>query len=269
MDNPRPDGETLLDICDVRRQALDPDVWLDYYASVGVHDPIKQGLLPFRVWQIYDGMVHALERRSVTKFVCAAGVLAHYVGDACQPLHLSIYADGDPNKTETRTIHHRNGAVEETQVKAGQGVHGAYEDDMINHHIGEIFAGLQSLPAAKLRRIRNGRDAAWETITLMRDTHDAIPPAGLVNTYIDTKNEAPTLRASKLWDAYGNDTIDVLGSGIETLASLWLSAWKQADAEHSNLKLTKISQEAITMTIANRAFLRSYTLGQIGARLRV
>jgi hypothetical protein len=267
MDQPGPDGRTLLDICTNRNQALDPEIWLSYYASIGANDPIHQGLLPFRVWQIYDGMVDALERRSVTKFVCAAGVLAHYVGDACQPLHISVYADGDPSKTETRTIQHRNGKVEHQQVKAGQGVHAAYEDDMINRHIGEIFAGLQSLPTVKPRQIKSGRAAAWETIKLMRETHDTIPPEDLVKSYISVENRPPGARAAALWQLYGNDTITVIGNGIETLASLWLSAWRQGGAENDGLKLTQISQEAITNTISNRSFLRSYTLDQIGAHL--
>jgi hypothetical protein len=35
----------------------------------------------------------------VESFVCAAGIMSHYVGDACQPLHISFMFDGDPNDT--------------------------------------------------------------------------------------------------------------------------------------------------------------------------
>jgi hypothetical protein len=59
----------------------------------------------------------------------------------------------------------------------------------------------------------------------------------------------------------------VIGNGIETLASLWLSAWKQAGSENDGLKLTEISQDAITNPISKRSFLRSYTLEQIGGHL--
>ena len=44
-------------------------------------------------------------------FLCAAGVLAHYIGDACQPLHISYLHDGDPEQPTTRTVHHRNGTT--------------------------------------------------------------------------------------------------------------------------------------------------------------
>jgi hypothetical protein len=42
--------------------------------------------LPFRVWQIYKKMVEFVAAGDVASFVAAGGILAHYVGDACQPL---------------------------------------------------------------------------------------------------------------------------------------------------------------------------------------
>ena len=40
-----------------------------------------------------DGRVRAAAQKLVD-FVCAAGILAHYIGDACQPLHTSQLHDG-------------------------------------------------------------------------------------------------------------------------------------------------------------------------------
>jgi len=268
MDQPGPDGRTLLDICKSRTRALKPQVWMDYYASVGVTNRMNQGLVPFRVWQIYDGMLDAIAARSVTDFVCAAGVLAHYVGDACQPLHISIYADGDPNKKETRTIHHRDGTTTEKQVAVGEGVHSAYEDDMVNRHVADIFAGVQSLPAAKLPRVRSGGGAAWDTINLMRRTHDTIPPQNLVATYVKVEDDTPANTATELWRVYGADTVAVIGDGVRTLAGLWISAWSQAHGDGAKLDLGLIPQDAITKTVLKRTFLPSLTLDKIGTQLR-
>jgi hypothetical protein len=267
MDRPGPDGRTLLDICTSRRRALQPQVWLDYYESIGVKNPIEQGLLPFRVWQIYDGMVDAVGRRSVTQFVCAAGVLAHYVGDACQPLHISIYSNGDPDKKETRTVSHRDGTTTETHVAVGSGVHTAYEDDMVNRHVGDIFLGVQSLPHARLPRVRSGGGAAWDTIKLMRRTVETIPPPDLVATYAKVENDTPANAAKELWNVYGQDTIEVIGDGVRTLAGLWLSAWREAGGDDAKLDLGLISQATITKTVLKPSFLRSYTLDKIGANL--
>jgi len=249
MDAPDANGKTLLDVCAERRRAIDPAEWLAYYERIGVHNALDQGLLPFRVWQLYGAMVDALTRRSVTQFVCAAGVLAHYVGDACQPLHISMYHDGYPDGP-------------------GEGVHSAYEDDMVNRHVGDIFAGLQSLPVASTPRVRSGADAAWSTIGLMKRTYKAIDPRKLVDAYVALANDPPSVVTRALWTAYGTATIGVMGDGVATLAGLWLSAWKQAGADALPLNLGAIRHSSITSQIKNADFVRSYTLERIGKQLR-
>ena len=144
MDHPNSTGETLLDVASDRRRAVDPAVWLEHYTDLGV-GRFDQGLLPFRVWQIYDAMIAALRRRSSRLFLCAAGVLSHYIGDACQPLHISMWHDGDPNKTERRQVR-VHGQLVERDVAQGAGVHAAYEDDMVNHHVGEILPACSRCP---------------------------------------------------------------------------------------------------------------------------
>src|SRR6185503_2557605 len=95
------DGKTLLDLT-LDAGFIDPDKWDAFYSSVKdilSGDPISakhRGLLPFRVWQIFNDMVRFVKAGKVAEFVCAAGVLTHYVGDACQPLHISFLHDGDP-----------------------------------------------------------------------------------------------------------------------------------------------------------------------------
>jgi hypothetical protein len=63
----------------------------------------------------------------------------------------------------------------------------------------------------------------------MRHAFDTIPPRELVNMYVDVEDLPPSQRAAKLWEAYGDATIDVMGQGATALASLWLSAWQTAD----------------------------------------
>jgi len=101
MDQPGPDGKTLLELCQ-DPAFVDPDKWNVFYDSVKdllKDDDIKpqhRGLLPFRVWQIFDKMTDFAKDGDARRFLCAAGVLTHYIGDACQPLHISYLHDGDP-----------------------------------------------------------------------------------------------------------------------------------------------------------------------------
>jgi hypothetical protein len=95
MDQPDPGNgnKTLLQLCKDENN-IDPNFWLGYYARVG---DTERGLLPFRVWQFFDEMVDAANHKDATRFVAAAGICAHYVGDACQPLHISYMFNGEPN----------------------------------------------------------------------------------------------------------------------------------------------------------------------------
>src|SRR5262249_24786943 len=139
MDQEGEDGKTLLELTE-DDSYIDPDKWQAYYN--GITDILsgeriaekRRGLLPFRVWQIFDGMCDFVEAGQEAKFVCAAGVLTHYIGDACQPLHISYLHDGDPNDPVTHTFSKGKKAGQREERPKGQGVHSAYEDKMIFDH---------------------------------------------------------------------------------------------------------------------------------------
>src|SRR5262249_294742 len=88
--DPKNANKTFLKLCEDPAKVA-PDFWLQYYANVG---DTQRGLLPFRVWQFFDDMKEAAANRDVTRFVALAGTCAHYVGDACQPLHCSFMFNG-------------------------------------------------------------------------------------------------------------------------------------------------------------------------------
>src|SRR5262249_23137930 len=95
------DGKTLMSMTQAPTD-LDPQTWHEFYSAIQT-EPAHEGALPFRVWQMYDEMVADVAAGRVPEFVCTAGVLAHYVGDACQPLHVSRFHHGygiDPGSTD-------------------------------------------------------------------------------------------------------------------------------------------------------------------------
>jgi hypothetical protein len=85
--------------------------------------------------------------------------MAHYVGDACQPLHGSVLADGFPDRR-------------------GKGVHSVYESSMIDHHATEIVAGLQAaLPGTpRPAAVSTGQQAAVAVVELMDRAAKAVDP---------------------------------------------------------------------------------------------
>jgi hypothetical protein len=276
MDQKDDHGTDLLTLCEDPAN-IDPDVWDRFYDSV--HDlltdeeiaPEHRGLLPFRVWQIFDAMVGFASEGQAAEFVCAAGVLTHYVGDACQPLHISYLHDGDPLRAVTHVVHHQNGSEEEKKQPLGMGVHSAYEDDMVNAHRSDILDGLAETPQARADElIADGFGAARATVALMRATFQLLPPPAIVEAYLANQDahRPRKARIEDFWRKFGLKTIKAMQDGTHLLAVLWESAWEAGDGE-SAVRSTKALTEDKAMEIcADRDFLPSLPIGGIGAKLQ-
>ena len=259
MDQPRPgDKKTLLELCD-----SDPDQYVTVREWQTYYDAVKdksRGLLPFRVWQIWDAMAGA---RDIESFVCAAGIVAHYVGDSCQPLHISYCFNGDPDHkvpAPAKGSHSGDG-----EVPAGTGVHSAYEDGMVNAHISDINQGLESSghrPA--LPQVASGHDAAKAVVKLMKSTFDAIKPMDIVNKYIalQKKHLKPRQIADALWTEFGDDTVTIMRDGAWFLALVWQSAWDAGNrGAMGSPKL--LPQQSMIDLYTNPNFLPSHTIDTI------
>jgi hypothetical protein len=266
------DGLDLLELCKDENN-VDPTVWNSFYDSVEdllSGKPIERkhrGLLPFRVWQIFDEMVKFAHAGKRGEFVCAAGVLCHYLGDGCQPLHISYLYDGDPLQATTHTVHHRYGTMENKQVALGAGCHSAYEDGMVNANREKILAGLDKTKTVQAKkRVENGFQAALKTIELMRTTFERLPPSDIVSAYVvfdKPKKELPAY----LWRKFGHETISCMQDGTHLLAVLWESAWAAGEGETRVKSTAAISEDEAMEICAPQNFLRSFAVDEIGAFL--
>jgi hypothetical protein len=272
MDQPGPGGKSLLDLTE-DDAFIDPDKWESFYSSVTdmlSGKPISaehRGLLPFRVWQIFDAMVDFAGQGLAKEFVCAAGVLTHYVGDACQPLHISYLHDGDPLRPYEYTYSKGKKAGQSELRPLGQGVHSAYEDTMVNDNRAAILDGLTQTPTTNSgERLRSGFEAAKATIALMRATFELIPPADLVQFYIDHGSNAHKASGA-LWQRYGQRTVQVMQNGTHLLARLWESAWAVGNGDRKIKKAIPIDPDEAMDLVANPQFLPSTTINKIGSLL--
>lgn len=271
MDQPS-NGIDLLTLCEDPAN-VDPDIWNDFYNSVEdllAGGPISfehRGLLPFRVWQIFDAMVGFVKANKMPEFVCAAGVLTHYVGDACQPLHISFLHDGDPLQATTHVVHHRDGTVGEKRIPLGQGVHAAYEDKMVNANRELILEGLdQTAKVTAAERITNGWEAAVRTVDMMRQTFKRLPPKKILKIFITrdkSKNDA-----EQLWNELGDGTIAAMQDGAHLLAVLWESAWLIGGGENKTRDTSALDETQAMRICASDEFLPSFTINKIGRVLK-
>jgi hypothetical protein len=230
-------GPTMLQKCFQDPSNVAASVWAAYFkgfADKGVGP--EEGALPFRVWQIWEAMVDYLSDGDVLHFVAAAGVLAHYVGDASQPLHCSYMHHGIPPmvKVGGRKYPVRRTSAEFKAFKKTReaDIHGIYEETMLEIDtatvLAQVNAHLTSKPAPKLT-IKSGHDAGVAIIRLMHDSQARLSPKKIISA--DDPTLGPTKRAAALWanKKIHDATIVSLAESVQLLAALWSSAWKEGN----------------------------------------
>lgn len=226
-------GPSMLQRCFDDPANIAASKWKEYFdgfAQKGVGP--EEGVLPFRVWQIWDAMVAYLKKGDVLRFVAAAGVMAHYVGDASQPLHCSFMHHGVP---PMRKIGGRRypvprdseefAAFKDTPEAA---IHGIYEERMLEVDTADALAGvdteLKTLRPPKVER--SGHGAAIAVINLMHAAQTRLPPKTIIDA--DDPSLPPKKRAEALWADRDirKSTIRSLAESVQVLAALWTTAWQ-------------------------------------------
>jgi hypothetical protein len=281
MDQVPPDGSPdLLALCKASDDNVEPEIWIKYANKFPPKPGNKtgadgMGLLPFRVWQLYDAMVAALDKGSKDEFLCAAGTLAHYVGDSCQPLHISYLHHGDPDHPVMRIVKHTRGKKAGTSdpVNDSANVHEDYEQTMFRNDTGEtvkkkLQEKMKGSPRPKL--VESGKETAVATGALMQSTFDEIHPRDIVDAYDEAlrNNEAKADILSMLWETFGTKTVLVMAGGCKLLACLWESAWEQGHGDSQLKDIEASAQDDLVALYDRRNFLTSYTLPEIDAHLK-
>lgn len=199
-------GKTLLKLCE-DPDNVDIDLWNRFYESLGAA-PKDRGALPFRVWQIYKSMVESVINGKLAEFICAGGILSHYVGDACQPLHVSFLHHGRP------------GFPKEEEV------HSVYETKMLDRFATELIAGVNAeIKNRKAKAdVKGGHQAAVSVIELMRKVTKMLPPLEIIEAY---NEKSGTQRLPHMWSVLKKRTTASMAEGCLRLSALWASAWKE------------------------------------------
>jgi hypothetical protein len=260
IDLPGGDGQTLIASYKADEDSLNHSNWLSFYKnaplpSASTARSNNQGALPFRVWQIFAQIVEFAQNGDGASFLAAAGCLAHYVGDACQPLHSSQHSDG------------LNGAT--------TGVHSTYEDNMVDAHADDIAAGIHDAIknlSFKPRAIHSARDAAKAAMDLMIFAQDTLPPKTICQIYNGARpggGKSATKAAAvldALWANCGEQTIEVIAAGAVTLGAIWAAAWKLSGASEESPWLTKVFDGAkeLMPIYEKKGFLPSLHLTYLG-----
>jgi hypothetical protein len=252
IDEPNAAGKTLRQASLENTANVNVAFWKAFYEDLGHTTGDKQGLLPFRVWQFFDAMVDALNANNLNEFLCAAGIMAHYVGDACQPLHGSFLANGFKDGT-------------------GDGVHSAYETTMIDNNAEDVVKNLRRslTTVARPPFVSNGREAAIEIVRLMDRVAGEIDPTELTNAFIDAGGGHSQALTTALFTQFGDATGNVMADGTVVLGMLWESAWRKAAAEgkFSPSALGPLDRDELRKIYEKKTFVPSLELADVAGEL--
>jgi hypothetical protein len=235
---------TLMDLWFSTPSSRNPKTWTAFYDSLetsGDKIPDKhRGALPFRIAEMYDAMVGFVKKGDVNRYVATAGLMAHFVGDACQPLHVSHLHHGRPGHPEEEKVH------------------AVYETDMLDRRTVEVVEGVnkalknKKVPAAK---ITGGLEAAHRVMTLMRDTFKLIDPIEVIEAF---NAEAGRGRIEHMWDELGARTCKTIANGSLALAHLWQSAWLEGNGNKiAAAKLVALDKNTLRGLYNDKLFLES------------
>jgi len=232
-------GKTLLALS-AKKSNIDIDVWNRFYDSLDFKSK-ERGALPFRVWQIYSQMVNFVRESNISRFVCAGGVLSHYIADACQPLHISRLHHGNPGKKKEKPVHSK------------------YENDMLDRYALDVIAGINAKfqrSRRRLKKISDGHEAAALTVRLMRQTLKTLPPEDIIDAF---NHSSGRKRIPHMFDTLGKRTISCMAEGCILLASLWNSAWKEGGGDKINKnRLHGVSRTTLKNIYNDKKFLPAF-----------
>jgi hypothetical protein len=163
----------------------------------------KSGTLPWTIEEMAQGIQQAWRKGDCAQVIVLSGYLAHYVGDATQPLHSTKYYDGYP---QDRGMHARlEGAVDRS--------------------VGEV----EQLARPQVRVVNI--DSAWSAaITELRHGNPLV--AGTVDADRAARAETGAKRGDDFDRALMRREMAMVAHQVaeaaSMLASIWLYEWNQA-----------------------------------------
>ena len=265
-------GPTMLQRCVDDPANIAASKWKDYFdgfAAKGVGP--EEGALPFRVWQIWDAIVAYLKKGDVLRFVAGAGVMAHYVGDASQPLHCSYMHHGVPPMMKVGgreyPVPRDSDKFKEFKTSREAQIHGIYEETMLEiDPAGALAAIDEELKRRRAVKVdQSGHGAAKAVIALMNDSQTRLAPKTIIDA--DDPSLGPKARAQALWnnDDIRKATVRSLADSVRVLAALWTSAWEAGGGSRvAKAKIREYEEDELKSVYRNdRRFVPSLSLDEM------
>ncbi len=179
-----------------------PHDWNEAVNLYGYNVLIENGTVPWVIEEWTDSLTVLMASGQWETIWQVAAELGHYVADSHQPLHLTLNYNG--------------------QLTGNYGIHSRYETHMINPHLSEL-----PLPDSTSTYWSSVIDSTFRYIDeIYPFVSDIMAADDLASAQDPDYNSA---YYDILWDELDSLTISVIHRAIIDLASIWQTAWNNAN----------------------------------------
>jgi hypothetical protein len=254
-----------VDICqDKIHKNVNPKRWDEYYSKIKAD---QKGTLPFRVGFIFEGLKNYAGSGDYDKFVCAAGIMLHYVFDAVMPLHISYLHHGDPNGRLVQ----KKMRGEFKNVPEAYDVHEEFDTLMVEYYSDEIEKDLPGLidkviagnKTAGITKLKDKARVAEAVVNLMIETIRCASPKDIVSDYTSRISLSKRERCDELWGIYKHSLMEAMAKAVVLSARLWDDAWSFKQNVKSAYNFGIISEKRLTEIYEDPNFLPSINIHEM------
>lgn len=263
MDQKNKNGKTLIDICSDPAN-INPKEWEKYYESIEAEE---KGTLPFRIALIFEEMKEFASAGKKAEFVCAAGIVVHYVFDAAMPLHISHLHHGNVNgPLKPKKLYGK-----EKMVPIAFEVHEEFDTQIIEYYADEIKNNLHKMIKAaesdntvgSVAALKDKSSVAEAVVKLMINTVSYLPPADIVSDFEKMVQLKKRERCDQLWNKYQDGLMRAMAEAVILSARIWEAAWQSGKNTMLKLKLDEVPEKQLKCLYERKDFLESKNIKEM------
>jgi predicted AlkP superfamily phosphohydrolase/phosphomutase len=176
-----------------------------------IKDGAAKGRVPWKIEEVYRGLVEAFRARDTPRVLERAATLCHFVADAHVPLHATDNYDG--------------------QLTGQRGIHSRWESDLVERNRLQLEAAVQPAAAQHVddpvaMALSVLRESYLHSLALLVSDRESITGKDLAETPEDDRYDDEYY--TRLYAREATRLTARLSASASVTGSLWLSAWEEA-----------------------------------------
>jgi predicted AlkP superfamily phosphohydrolase/phosphomutase len=174
-------------------------------------DVTAKGRVPWKIDEVYRGLVQAFRARDLPRVLERAGTLCHFIADAHVPLHATDNYDG--------------------QLTGQRGLHARWESDLVERNRLQLEAAVEPSAAQQTAdpvalAFDVLRDSYLHSLQVLAADRESVRGRDLAETPEDDRYDDEYY--SRLYAREASRLAARLSASASATGSLWLSAWEEA-----------------------------------------